>query len=90
MSNNDLNEDEEIRFELMIEDLKNIFEYEEIPAEDISDLISELKSDEVMDYIDSLSKGSKPESALREAFFAGRSLISKFFGGARAATGSST
>ena len=81
MSYNDLNEEEITRFELMKKDLEKIFSYDEIPAEDIPDLLSELESEEVIDYIDSLSKGSKPESALREAFFAGRSLISKFFGG---------
>lgn len=81
MSYRDLTQEESSRFDLMIEDLRTIFEYDEIPAEDIPDILSELKSDEVRAYIDHLSKGSKPESALREAFFAGRSLLSKFFGG---------
>ncbi len=81
MSNLNLNEEEKIRFKVMIEDLEKIFCYDEILAKDIPNLVSELESEEVIDYIVHLSNGSKPESALREAFFAGRSLISKFLGG---------
>lgn len=81
MSYNDLNDEEKQEFKVMLEDLHTIFDFEEIPAEDIPDIISKLKSNEVKAYIEGLSQGSKPESALREAFFAGRSLLSKYFGG---------
>jgi len=81
MSYRDLSDEEKQEFKLMIGDLHTIFDFDEIPAEDIPDVISKLKSNEVKTYIEGLSQGSKPESALREAFFAGRSLLSKFFGG---------
>lgn len=77
----ELNEEERKHFDLMIADLRTIFKMEEIPGEDIPDVLSELKSDEVKAYIEALKQGSKPESALREAFFAGRSLLSKYLGG---------
>lgn len=76
-----LDENENELFGLIIEDLHCLFNIQEILPENIPDILSKLKSDEVKAYIDSLSKGSKPETALREAFFAGRSLLSKYLGG---------
>lgn len=81
MSYKDLSAEEQKQFENMIADLHSIFQMDEILAEKIQDVLSKLKSDEVKNYITSLAQPSKPESALREAFFAGRSLLSKFFGG---------
>lgn len=81
MSEQALSVEEKERFNLIIDDLQIIFTMEEILGKDISDLLSKLKSDEVKAYIEALKQVSKPESALREAFFAGRSLLSKYLGG---------
>jgi type I restriction-modification system DNA methylase subunit len=43
--------------------------------------LQNLKSDEVRSYISSLRYGSKPESALRESFIAGRSILLKYLFG---------
>jgi len=81
MSFKNLSPDEQRQFDAMIADLHTIFDMDEILAENIQDILSNLKSEEVRNYINSLCQGAKPESALREAFFAGRSLLSKFLGG---------
>ena len=44
MSYNDLSDEEKQEFKVMLEDLHTIFDFEEIPAEDIQDIISKLKS----------------------------------------------
>ncbi|MFQ6072395.1 MAG: hypothetical protein ACE5KT_06825, partial [Methanosarcinales archaeon] len=62
----------------IISDLKLLFSKEEILPKEIEDILSRFKSEEVKAYIKSLSEGSKPESALRESFFAGNSVLSKY------------
>lgn len=81
MSYRNLTEDEKESFDLIIEDLHFLFGLNEILSQDIPDVLSKLKSEEVRAYVNSLSQGAKPETALREAFFAGRSLLSKYLGG---------
>jgi len=66
---------------VLVEDLRLIFAKEEITPEEIEDVIRELKSDEVKSYLRNLVSGSKPEAALREAFFAGESVLGKYFAG---------
>ena len=56
----------------------NLLNQGEIPIEEIPNLVNSLKSDEVRTYIKSLEKNSKAEAALREAFFAGKSVLSKY------------
>ncbi|MFQ6062342.1 MAG: hypothetical protein ACE5J9_04100, partial [Methanosarcinales archaeon] len=62
----------------IISDLKLLFSKEEILPKEIEDILSQFKSEEVKAYIRALSEGSKPESALRESFFAGNSVLSKY------------
>ena len=81
MSYRNLSEDEKELFDLIIEDLRFLFSVNEILPQDIPDVLSKLKSEEVKAYVNSLSQGAKPETALREAFFAGKSLLSKYLGG---------
>lgn len=81
MKYQNLDEEESKLFDLIIGDLHRLLAMNEISAQNIPDLLSELQSDEVKAYVRGLSIGSKPESVLREAFFAGRSLLSKYLGG---------
>jgi Alw26I/Eco31I/Esp3I family type II restriction m6 adenine DNA methyltransferase len=62
----------------ILEDLKLLFQMDEIPEGEIERVLGQLKSEEVKAYINHLRGGSKPEVALREAFFAGRSILSKY------------
>jgi len=62
----------------IISDLKLLFSKEEILPNEIEDILLQVQSEEVKSYIKSLSEGSKPESALRESFFAGKSVLSKY------------
>lgn len=81
MSFLNLSDDESDSFRIIIEDLHFLFGLDEILSQDIQDVLSKLKSDEVRKYVRSLAIGSKSETALREAFFAGKSILSKFLGG---------
>jgi len=65
----------------IIEDLNYIFSLDKIEATDLDNLINSLKSNETSSYLKSLFTGSKPETALREAFFAGDSILSKYLFG---------
>lgn len=78
MSDGRLEEQEKEKLKNILEDLKIIFEKDYIPADEIDDLLQALKSEEVKHYINSLIKGSKKETALRESFFAGQSVLSKY------------
>src|SRR5438876_1640809 len=79
-----LDESEKTKLASILADLDRIFSMEEISIEKIDLLISELKSKEARDYLHSLRDGSKPETALRESFFAGNSILSKYLFGEKA------
>ena len=75
---NRLSSDERTALDLILEDLKNLFQIDEISESEIDRVMGQLKSEEVKAYLRHLRVGSKPEYALREAFFAGRSILSKY------------
>ena len=78
MSSNELSENERDQLENIFSDLKLLFTLDEILVSDIDDCLSKLKSPEAKSFINNLASGTKPETALREAFFAGsRSLLSR-------------
>ncbi|GAH73911.1 unnamed protein product, partial [marine sediment metagenome] len=62
----------------ILSDLKVILQRTEIPAKEFNDFSKELKSKEVKNYIEALSKGSKAEQALREVFFTNNSKFAQF------------
>jgi len=72
-------EEKEI-FNNIISDLKFIFDKETIKQEEFNEVLKNLRSEEVKFYLEGLKIGSKPESALRESFFAAGSVFSKFIG----------
>jgi len=78
LSFKELSNDERKKLQIIFDDLKKLFDKDEIPAADIDEFIRNLQSSEVKSYITSLKQGAKPESALREAFFAGQSLLSRY------------
>ena len=65
----------------IVEDLEYLSRFEEVGAEEFDSLLNGLKSEEVKRYINYLLMGSKPESALREALFAGDSVLFKYLRG---------
>lgn len=65
----------------IIEDLNYIFTFDEINVADINNVINKLKSREVKSYLQNLCIGSKPETALREALFAGGSILGRYLYG---------
>ncbi|MEM3710136.1 MAG: N-6 DNA methylase [Nitrososphaerales archaeon] len=69
------------RLKEIIEDLNYIFTFDEIDVADIDNVINKLRSEEVKSYLQNLCIGSKPESALREALFAGGSILGKYLYG---------
>jgi hypothetical protein len=79
-----LSESDKTSLRLILDDLERIFSIQEIPIEQIDSLVSELKSKEARDYLRSLRDRSKPETALRESFFAGNSILSKYLFGDKA------
>ena len=78
MSFKALTNDERKNLQIIFDDLKKLFEKDEILASDLDEFLGNLQSSEVKSYITSLKQGAKPESALREAFFAGQSLLSRY------------
>lgn len=62
----------------IFEDLRKLINENEISAEDFVRFKNDLNSKEVKNYLDSLSKGSKPEQALREAFFSNNSKFAQY------------
>ncbi len=84
MQGNSLNESEKASLASILADLERIFSLEEIPFEESDALIGDLKSNEARNYLTSLRTGSKPETALRESFFAGNSILSKYLFGEKA------
>lgn len=65
----------------ILKDLQFIFNLNEIKASEVKDVLDSIKSEEVRAYIFSLAQGAKPESALREAFLAGNSLLTRYLFG---------
>lgn len=78
MSSKSLTESEKLKLGLILDDLGAIFTEEKIEMDGIEKIVHQLKSDEVKSYVKNLYKGSKPEAALREAFFAGQSILSQY------------
>jgi len=81
MSGKALADAERVALDLILEDLRYLFNKEEIRQEELDDVLQILKSDEVKSYIQSLRFGSKPETALRESFIAGKSVLLKYLFG---------
>lgn len=72
-----LKPDDKEALDLILKDLELLFS-NEILENNIDMVVEQLKSDEVRAYVNHLRNGSKPEVALREAFFAGKSLLLKY------------
>jgi len=66
--------------ESILRDLQLLFEKVEMLPEEIDDLIDQLESEEAKSYLRFL-KEAKPETALSDAFFAGRSVLKKYLFG---------
>ena len=81
MSSGVLSEAERSSLDLILEDVRYLFDKEEILRDEVDDVLAKLRSEEVRSYIKSLSFGSKPETALRESFIAGKSVLLKFLFG---------
>jgi len=81
----DLSQKEMDKLREIIEDLNHIFSLDEIDVADVNNVIGTLRSEEVRSYLQNLCMGSKPESALREALFAGNSILGKYLYGYAAA-----
>ena len=64
--------------EYFIHDMKKL--PDKIPLSKVDELCNELKTEEMVKYLQSLRKGSKPESALRESFFAGKPILRDMLG----------
>ncbi|MEM2914668.1 MAG: N-6 DNA methylase, partial [Candidatus Bathyarchaeia archaeon] len=84
MSNGLLTENERANLGLILGDLQYLFSKEEITCDEIDDVLQNLKSDEVKSYIQNLRYRSKPETALREAFIAGKPILLKYLFGSAA------
>jgi Alw26I/Eco31I/Esp3I family type II restriction m6 adenine DNA methyltransferase len=81
MSSKALAETERASLNLILEDLRYLFDKEEIQQDEIDNVLQTLKSEEVKSYIQNLRYGSKPETALRESFIAGKSILLKYLFG---------
>ena len=81
MSSKDLTSEERATLNAIIEDLRLIFNKKEILPDELEDILQRLQSEEVKSYLVNLAQGSKPETALREAFFAGKSILGKYICG---------
>jgi len=75
-------ENEKVALDEIINDLKLIIGRDEITGKEIEEILSEVKSEEIKKYLKSLEGGSKPEDALKDAFFAGATsaLVKYLFG----------
>lgn len=58
-------------------DLEILFGKDRIESKEIDDVLGQMDSEEAASYINSL-KEAKPETALSDAFFAGRSILRKY------------
>jgi len=81
MSSKVLAEAERASLDLILEDLRYLFGKDEILPQEVDDVLQSLKSEEVRSYIRNLRIGSKPETALRESFIAGKSILLKYLFG---------
>jgi len=81
MSNKALTDAERASLNLILEDLRYLFDKEEVTRDEIDNVLQNLKSDEVKSYLQNLRFGSKPETALRESFIAGKSVLLKYLFG---------
>lgn len=81
MSSRVLTDAERDLLNLILEDLRYLFSKNEISSQEVDDVLQNLKSEEVRSYIRNLMIGSKPETALRESFIAGRSILLKYLFG---------
>lgn len=81
MSSKALGEAEKASLNLILEDLRYLFDKEEILQDEIDGVLKNLKSEEVKSYVQNLRYGSKPETALRESFIAGKSVLLKYLFG---------
>ena len=81
MSGKALAETEKASLDLILEDLRCLFDKEEITRDEIDNVLQNLKSEEVRSYLQNLRFGSKPETALRESFIAGKSILLKYLFG---------
>jgi len=81
MSSKALDEAERASLNLILEDLRYLFDKQEILQDEIDDVLQKLRSEEVKSYIQNLRYGSKPETALRESFIAGKSILLKYLFG---------
>jgi len=80
MSVNSLTEEEQGILESIFRNLQILFGKDEIKSEEIDELVRQLDSEEARSYINSLRE-AKPETALSDAFFAGRSILKKYLFG---------
>ncbi len=62
----------------ILSDLKILFKKNNILAKDFTQFLTKIKSREVKNYLASLSKGSKPETILREVFFTLNSSFAQY------------
>ena len=81
MSSKALAEAERASLNLILEDLHYLFDKDEVLQDEIEHVLQTLKSEEVKSYIQNLRYGSKPETALRESFIAGKSILLKYLFG---------
>ncbi|MBS7615580.1 N-6 DNA methylase [Candidatus Bathyarchaeota archaeon] len=81
MSGKALAEAERTSLNLILEDLRFLFAKDEILQDEVEGILQTLKSEEVKSYIQNLRYGSKPETALRESFIAGKSVLLKYLFG---------
>jgi len=81
VSSKTLAETERASLDLILEDFRFLFNKEEIKQDEVDEVLYNLKSDEVKSYVQSLRFRSKPETALRESFIAGKSVLLKYLFG---------
>jgi len=72
-----LTEKEKTILNSIFHDLQFLFERDEIKSDEIDEILDQMESEEATSYINSL-KEAKPETALSDAFFAGRSILKKY------------
>jgi len=81
MKNSNLNNEEIETLNEIIHDLRIIFEKDKIKPSELEDLKEDLKSDQIIHYLEDLRGGSLPESALKDKLMSGESILTKFFFG---------
>jgi len=77
---NSLTEEEQGILESIFQDLQILFGKDKIRSEKIDKVVRQLDSEEAKSYINSLRE-AKPETALSDAFLAGRSILKKYLFG---------